>query len=63
MFFFEYRYTDPVAVFTRMNIWKVKTDNSLCIHLCFCMLPISFYFVNCVMISCELYYDNMFDAL
>ena len=41
-----------------VQLWKVKTDNSLCIHLCFCMLAISFYFVNCVIISCELYYDN-----
>ena len=35
-------------------IWKVKSDIIQCIHLCFCMLAISFYFVNCVIVSCEL---------
>ena len=44
-------------------LWKVKTDNIQCIHLCFCMLAISFYFVNCVIISCELYYDNSFGCI
>ena len=28
-----------------------------------CMLAISFYFVNCVIISCELYYDNSFGRI
>ena len=39
---------------------KVKTDNILCIHLCFCMLAISFYFVNCVIISCKLSFNSRF---
>ena len=37
-----------------MGVWKVKSDIIQCIHLCFCMLAISFYFVNCVIMSCEL---------
>ena len=44
-------------------VWKVKSDIIQCIHLCFCMLAISFYFVNCVIISCELYYDNSFGCI
>ena len=44
-------------------LWKVESDNIQCIHLCFCMLAISFYFVNCVIISCELYYDNSFGCI
>ena len=31
-----------------------------CIHLCFCMLAISFYFVNCVIISCKLSFNSRF---
>ena len=37
-----------------LYLWKVKSDIIQCIHLCICMLAISFYFVNCVIISCEL---------
>ena len=44
-------------------LWKVKSDIIQCIHLCFCMLAISFYFVNCFIISCELYYDNSFGCI
>ena len=42
------------------NIWEVKTDFIQCIHLCFCMLAISFYFVNCVIISCKLSFNSRF---
>ena len=41
-------------------IWEVKTDFIQCIHLCFCMLAISFYFVNCVIISCKLSFNSRF---
>ena len=41
-------------------IWKVKSDIIQCIHLCFCMLAISFYFVNCVIISCKLSFNSRF---
>ena len=43
-----------------MKIWKVKSDIIQCIHLCFCMLAISFYFVNCVIISCKLSFNSRF---
>ena len=45
--------------YTRM-LWEVKTDIIQCIHLCFCRLAISFYFVNCVIISCKLSFNNCF---
>ena len=41
-------------------VWKVKSDIIQCIHLCFCMLAISFYFVNCVIISCKLSFNSRF---
>ena len=41
-------------------IWKVKSDIIQCIHLYFCMLAISFYFVNCVIISCKLSFNSRF---
>ena len=41
-------------------LWKVKSDIIQCIHLCFCMLAISFYFVNCVIISCKLSFNSRF---
>ena len=41
-------------------VWEVKTDFIQCIHLCFCMLAISFYFVNCVIISCKLSFNSRF---
>ena len=44
----------------RTLIWEVKTDFIQCIHLCFCMLAISFYFVNCVTISCKLSFNSRF---
>ena len=43
-----------------IKIWEVKTDIIQCIHLCFCMLAISFYFVNCVIISCKLSFNSRF---
>ena len=43
-----------------ITIWKVKSDIIQCIHLCFCMLAISFYFVNCVIISCKLSFNSRF---
>ena len=42
------------------HLWKVKSDIIQCIHLCFCMLAISFYFVNCVIISCKLSFNSRF---
>ena len=39
---------------------EVKTDIIQCIHLCFSMLAISFYFVNCVIISCKLSFNSRF---
>ena len=41
-------------------LWKVKRDIIQCIHLCFCMLAISFYFVKCVIISCKLSFNSRF---
>ena len=45
---------------TSKGVWEVKTDFIQCIHLCFCMLAISFYFVNCVIISCKLSFNSRF---
>ena len=42
------------------SVWKGKCANILCIHVSFCMLAISFYFVNCVIISCKLSFDSCF---
>ena len=44
----------------RPSLWEVKADIIQCIHLCFCMLAISFYFVNCVIISCKLSFNSRF---
>ena len=41
-------------------VWEVKADIIQCIHLCFCMLAISLYFVNCVIISCKLSFNSRF---
>ena len=41
-------------------LWEVKTDIIPCIHLCFSMLAISFYLVNCVIISCKLSFNSRF---
>ena len=46
--------------FDTFPIWEVKTDIIQCIHLCFSMLAISFYFVNCVTISCKLSFNSRF---
>ena len=43
-----------------LPVWEVKTDIIQCIHLYFSMLVISFYFVNCVIISCKLSFDSRF---
>ena len=45
--------------------WKSHVANSPCVHVSFCMLAISFYFVNCVIIhvSCELFYDSSFGCM
>ena len=47
-------------IINRAILWEVKTDFIQCIHLCFCMLAISFYFVNCVIISCKLSFNSRF---
>ena len=36
---------------------------SVCLIVSFCMLAISFYFLNCAIISCKLYYDNSFGCM
>ena len=36
-------------------LWMVKTANSLCVQVSFCMLAMLFYFVKRVIISCELH--------
>ena len=40
------------------NIWKRIATNILCVQFSFCLLRLQFYFVNYVIITCELYYDN-----
>ena len=49
------------SLFKPQSIWEVKTDIIQCIHLCFSMLAISFYFVNCVIISCKLSFNSRFN--
>ena len=55
------RWSGTICVILKDGIiWKVKSDIIQCIHLCFCMLAISFYFVNCVIISCKLSFNSRF---
>ena len=54
------RKTACCETYTPKNVWEVKTNIIQCIHLCFCMLAISFYFVNCVIISCKLSFYSRF---
>ena len=56
----NYDYTNAPQCNLRCGIWNVKSDIIPCIHLCFCMLAISFYFVNCVIISCKLSFNSRF---
>ena len=48
------------VAFILYRIWEVKTDIIQCIHFCFSMLAISFYVVNCVIISCKLSFNSRF---
>ena len=42
-------------------IWKGFFDEILCVQFVFCFLRLQFYFVNYVIVSCELPYFNSFD--
>ena len=41
-------------------LWKGISAIILCIRVSFCLLAISFYFVNCVIISCKLSFNSIF---
>ena len=42
-------------------IWKGFSDIIPCVQFSFCFLRLQFYFVNYVIVSCELPYYNSFD--
>ena len=44
-------------------VWNKISADTLCIQVCFCMLVISFYFVNCVIISCKLSFRSRFTRI
>ena len=44
-----------------LRLWKGFSDEIPCVQLCFCFLRLQFYFVNYVIVSCELPYYNSFD--
>ena len=44
-------------------LWNKISADTLCIQVCFCMLVISFYFVNCVIISCKLSFSSRFTRI
>ena len=48
---------------TYCNLWNKISTDTLCIQVCFCMLVISFYFVNCVIISCILSFRSRFTRI
>ena len=43
-----------------LGLWNKIYADTLCIQVYFCMLVISFYFVNCVIISCKLSFSSRF---
>ena len=45
------------------SIWNKISADTICIQVCFCMLVISFYFVNCVIISCKLSFSSRFTRI
>ena len=45
------------------KLWNKISADTLCIQVCFCMLVISFYFVNCVIISCILSFSSRFTRI
>ena len=45
------------------KLWNKISADTLCIQVCFCMLVISFYFVNCVIISCKLSFSSRFTRI
>ena len=42
------------------GVWKGFSDETPCVHFSFCFLRLQFYFVNYVIVSCELPYYNSF---
>ena len=42
-------------------VWKGFSDIIPCVQFSFCFLRLQFYFVNYVIVSCELPYYNSFD--
>ena len=44
-----------------INLWKGFSDEIPCVQFSICFLRLQFYFVNYVIVSCELPYYNSFD--
>ena len=42
-------------------VWNKIPADTLCVQFSFCFLRLQFYFVNYVIVSCELPYYNSFD--
>ena len=51
---------EPHCIFV---IWNKIPAETLCIQVCFCMLVISFYYVNCVIIICKLSFSSRFTRI
>ena len=48
---------EPHCIF----VWNKIPADTLCVQFSFCFLRLQFYFVNYVIVSCELPYYNSFD--
>ena len=44
-----------------IKLWNKIPADTLCVQFSFCFLRLQFYFVNYVIVSCELPYYNSFD--
>ena len=53
-------YYQPWYQFNANTLWKGFPDETLCVQFSFCFLRLQFYFVNYVIVSCELPYYNSF---
>ena len=56
-------FSDIHSDFKTCFVWNQISADTRCIQVCFCMLVISFYFVNCVFISCKLPFSSHFTRI
>ena len=55
----RYKLVTPLLVEVH-HVWKGFSDIIPCVQFSFCFLRLQFYFVNYVIVSCELPYNNSF---